>query len=44
MKMIKSKAISFVVITSEVARANDWNVFKNHSTIPWQEQIGLCLS
>jgi len=44
MKMIKSKAISFAVITSEVARANDCNVFKNHSIVPWREQIGLCLS
>lgn len=42
--MIKSKVISFVVITSEVARADDCYIFKNHNTIPWREQIGLCLS
>jgi hypothetical protein len=32
--MIESKAISFGVVTSEVAGANDRNVFKNDSTIP----------
>jgi hypothetical protein len=34
MKIVNSKAISFGVITSEVASANECNVFKNHSTVP----------